>query len=39
MTETKEESRFATVAEWKLETGRSVNSESLNNVQQTDSQK
>lgn len=39
MTETKEESRFATVAEGKLETGRSVNSESLNNVQQTDSQK
>lgn len=37
-TETIEESRFATVAEGKLETGRSVNSESLNNVQQTDSQ-
>lgn len=41
MTETKEESRFATVPEGKLETGRSVitASESLHNVQQTHSQK
>ena len=38
MTKTIEESRFAMVAEGKLKTGRSVDIQSLNNVQQTDSQ-